>query len=135
MRINGIGTTFLGISVPDKNGISTATNWFTFLWLPIFPFSRVKVRFLPHTGSGFSYQLISHEKLVFKEIIKTYLFCWMLFPLAIFGPAVLTIKQVWEQIGLPETIHIPFGIMAFIWVFVSLWKLSDWHEARCYPPK
>jgi hypothetical protein len=135
MRINGIGSIFLGISAPDENGISTATNWFTFIFLPIIPFGRVKVRFLPHIGSGFSYQLISKEKLVLREVLKTYLFCWILFPLAIFGPAVLTIKQVWAKVGLPEIIHIPFGVVAVIWIFVCLWKLEDWHDSKFHPPK
>lgn len=135
MRINGIGTTFLGVSKQDENGIATATNWFTFIYLPIFPSIRVRVRFLPHQGSGFSFELLSYEKLVFKEILKTYLFGWILFPLMIFAPAVLTIKQVWIQIGLPEMIHIPFGIAAFIWVFVSIWKLLDRQDEKCRPQK
>ena len=135
MRINGIGTTFLGISKQDENGVATATNWFTIFFLPIFPFTRVQVRFFPSQGSGFTFELLSYQKLVFKEILKTYLLGWIIFPLLIFAPAVLTQNQVWEQIGLPEIIHIPFGIAAFIWVFVSIWKLLDWQEAKCRPKK
>lgn len=135
MRINGIGTTFLGISEQDKNGIATASNWFTFIFLPIFPTSRVRISFHEHIGDGYSYEIISYEKLVLNEILKTYLYGWILFPVMIFGGAILTVKEVWQTVGLPEIIHIPFGIVAFIWVFVSIWKLQDWHEAKCRPKK
>jgi hypothetical protein len=79
--------------------------------------------------------VVSYEKLVVKELLRTYLFGWLLFPLMIFGPAVLTVKEVWASVGLPEIIHIPFGVCAFVWVFVSIWKLLDWHESKCRPQK
>lgn len=135
MRLNGIGTTHLGISPQDENGIATATNWFTLFYLPIFPIARLRVRFLEHQGSGYTYVVVSNEKIVVKELLRTYLFGWLLFPLMIFGPAVLTIKEVWAAVGLPKIIHIPFGVCAFIWVFVSIWKLMDWHESKCRPEK
>ena len=135
MRINGIGTTFLGVSAPDKNGISTATNWFTFIFLPIFPTSRLRVRFLPHQGSGFSFELVSYEKMVFKEILKTYLFGWILYPMLIFAPAVLAVKEIFIQLGLPQSFHIPYIIFTVIWVITCIWKLSDWQNAKCCPPK
>jgi len=35
MRISGIGTTLLGVSSLDAEAIATATEWFTFIYLPI----------------------------------------------------------------------------------------------------
>lgn len=131
MRINGIGATLLGISAPDEFGNSTATTWFTFIYLPLIPVGRMTVRFLEHKGSGFSYTIIKKEKLVLTEIFRTYLFGWILFPLMIFGPAAIVQKGIWETLGLPEAIHIPFGVVAVIWVFAACLKLDSWHEAKC----
>lgn len=35
IRLNGIGTTFLGVSPKDSNGQATATVWFTFVYIPL----------------------------------------------------------------------------------------------------
>lgn len=133
MRINGIGVTLLGVSEYDNDGNCTATVWFTFIYLPLIPLRRLKVRFAEHKGSGFSYSIISRENLRISEILRTLLFGWVLFPLVIFGPGVLVQDSVWQAIGLPDFIHIPFGIAAVIWVFVSCFKLLDRHEAKCRP--
>lgn len=135
MRINGIGITFLGISKQDENGIATATAWFTFVYLPIFPISRSKVRFLPHRGNGFSYELISKEKLVLKEILKTYLFGWILYPIIIAFPAIFAFKEVWQFLGLPQSIHIAYIIFTIIWAIVCIWKLMDLQDEKCRPQK
>ncbi len=135
MRINGIGTTLLGISKPDEEGISTATNWFTFVFLPIFPIGRMRVKFLPHTGSGFSYQIISNEKLVLAEMLKTLLYCWVLIPLVGFAPLILAFKEVWTAFGLPQSVQIAYIIVCVIWVGIVIWKTADRHEERCRPHK
>ncbi|MBX7170200.1 MAG: hypothetical protein K1X72_04530 [Pyrinomonadaceae bacterium] len=133
MRINGIGLTFLSVSTPDENGISFATTWFTFAYLPIFPIRRKRVRFLPHQGSGFSFEFISDEKLDLSEIFKTYLFGWLIYPLLLGFPAILAHKNIWQKISLPESIHIGYIIFSVIWALVCGWKLLDWHEAKYRP--
>lgn len=134
MRINGIGTTLLGISKPDEEGTSTATNWFTFLFLPLYPVRRMRVRFLPHKGSGYSYQIVSNEKLVLSEMLKTLLYCWFLIPLFAFAPLIFAFKEVWTALGLPQSLQIAYIIVCVIWVGVVIWKTADRHEARCRPP-
>ncbi|MCB8945715.1 MAG: hypothetical protein H6658_18355 [Ardenticatenaceae bacterium] len=134
MRINGVGTTFLGISPMDETGVATATWWFTFLYLPLLPLGRRRVRFLPHKGTGFSYQELERLPLNGREIALTYLTGWLLFPLLMLGPMALSIKEVWLAMGLPLSLQVPYLIAAIIWVVVLVWKLSDWHEARTHPP-
>ncbi|HRH42282.1 MAG TPA: hypothetical protein PKY82_11705 [Pyrinomonadaceae bacterium] len=135
MRINGIGLTFLSVSAPDENGISFATTWFTFVYLPIFPIRRKRVRFLPHKGSGFSYQFISDEKLDLSAVLKTFLFGWILYPLMLVSPAIFAHKSIWQIFNLPESIHIGYIIFSVIWLVVSGWKLMDWHELKYRPAK
>ncbi len=121
--------------MPDGEGISTATNWFTIVFLPVFPIRRMRVKFLPHTGSGFSYQIISNEKLVLTELLKTLLYCWFLIPIFGFAPLIIAFKEVWTALGLPPSLQIPYLIVGVIWIMVLIWKTADRHEARCRPPK
>jgi hypothetical protein len=135
MRFNGIGTTFLGISPMDEDGVATATLWFTFVYLPLVPLKRQRVRFLPQKGTGFSYQELERLPWNGREIVLTYLTGWVLFPLLIFAPLALAVTEVWQALGLPPSWQIPYMVVAIIWVIVLVWKLSDWHEARTHPPR
>jgi hypothetical protein len=95
----------------------------------------MRVRFLPHHGSGFTYQIISNEKFVLSEFLKTLLYCWILIPLLAFTPLIFAFKEVWTALSLPESIQIPYIVPGVIWIGVVIWKTADRHETRCRPPK
>ena len=42
-QINGMGSTFIGRSEPGDEGSYVTTEWFTILWLPIFPVCRYRL--------------------------------------------------------------------------------------------
>ncbi len=134
MRLNGIGVTFLSISEMDEQNVATATMWFTFLYLPVAPLYRCQVRFLPSDGGGFSYEKLERVSLNGREVAETYLYGWLLYPLAILGPMAIAVIEVWEALNLPESWHIPYAVATIIWLVVWAWKLSDWHEARMTSP-
>lgn len=131
--LNGIGTTLLGISPQNAQNEASATRWFTFLFLPIAPLKRYTVRFLPHKGSGFSYQILSEEPLNWREVALTYLSGWLLMPLLLFWPFPLMVREVWQSLNLPQILSIPFMVFALLWVIIAIWKLADWHENRGRP--
>jgi hypothetical protein len=135
MRINGIGTTLLSVSKMDCDGNATATVWFTFLFLPIFPIRRYQVQFLPHQGSGFSYRILSEERLQFQEILKTYLYGWLVAPTLILGPLLFGIRENWEALRLPETWYMPYFIFSIVWFGVAFIAIINRCENRCRPPK
>ncbi len=118
MRINGIGTTLLGVSDMDQEGVATATFWFTFVFLPLIPLRRYRVQFLPAQGAGYSYQVISEEKHSISEILKTYLLGWIVAPVLIFGPLFFAIRENWETFQLPESWYTPYVIFSIIWFIV-----------------
>jgi hypothetical protein len=132
--LNGIGTTLLSIKTQNEPGEKTATRWITFLYLPIAPIKRLRVRLLPHQGSGFSYEEIGQEPLNWREIAQTYLYGWFLFPLLIFWPIPIAVIEVWTALGLPQNLHTPFFIFTILWMLTAVWKLSDWHEDRGHHP-
>lgn len=135
MRLNGIGTTLLGVSDMDENGVAIATMWFTFLFLPIIPLARYQVQFLPHAGSGASFDILRQDKLVFKEVLKTYLSGWILAPALILGPIILAVRQNWEKLELPEGWYTPYVIFAIAWFIVMFLVVFTRLENRCRPKK
>ena len=135
MRLNGIGTTLLGVSDMDENGVAIATVWFTFLFFPIIPLARYQVQFLPQKGSGASFDILRQDKLVFKEVLKTYLSGWILAPALILGPIILAVRQNWEKLELPEGWYTPYVIFAIAWFIVMFLIVFTRLENRCRPKK
>jgi hypothetical protein len=133
MRISGIGTTLLGVSSMDAESIATATEWFTFIYLPIIPLNRYRVRFLPHKGSGYSYEILDREPVNAREVLKTYLLGWVLTPVVLFGTLMLGLEEVFSSIGLPESWQMPIIIFGIVWVIVAVWIMLDKHEAKYHP--
>ena len=131
--INGIGTTLLGVSDQDEEHVATATSWFTILYLPIIPLKRLRVRFLPHKGSGYRYQILQQEPLHWGEIGKTYLAGWLLIPLLIFWPLPIAFAEVWAKLGFPQALYIPYMVFAILWAIVAIWRLAGWQDKRLRP--
>lgn len=87
--LNGTGTTLYGKSdIDSRDGSYVATKWFIFLLFPIIPFGSYRVWrgetktkfFLP--GYETQYRTI-RVKTNWKQVIKTYLFFWVLVPFVI----------------------------------------------------
>lgn len=123
-RINGIGLSFDGVSKPDHEGNCTATQWFTFIFIPIFPIARYKLKPIKKVPFRFEFQTISKQKIVLTEILQTYLFGWILFPALIFAPLVL--------VGVFANTQIPLILLAIAWLIVSVWKLRTWDYERWF---
>ncbi len=77
----GIGTTLYGKRDVSTDGSYIATEWFTFFWLPIFPFGSYRVwqgtinaKFSPIYSST-EYKLVKIS-LNWKQVLTTYLITW-----------------------------------------------------------
>jgi hypothetical protein len=146
---NGIGTKLLGFSKVDEYGCCYATKWFTIFFLPIIPLERIRIKRDTENKYVFKYHILEQGKNPdWKNILSTYLYGWVLFPLFIFTPDILCVREVAHAIGVPETTFEDmyhtfdhFGIyqfmMAFslVWTLTVIWKLKDWDEARGLPKK
>jgi hypothetical protein len=133
MRLNGIGLTLLGVGRQETDNTAFATLWFTFLYLPIIPFQRWRVQFLPHSGSGFSYKRLARLPLDGPDILRTYFVSWLVIPAGLLGPLVLAVREVWGALGLPAAWNLPYIGVAILWLVAGIWKLADWHENSCRP--
>jgi hypothetical protein len=130
MLISGIGTTFLAISKRDNHQNCYATRWFTIFYFPIFPLYRGKITPELRTPNMFEYKLVSKERLKIDEVLKTYLFGWILFPVLILWPIPLAISEVQTWLGIPHQFQIIGFIFSVLWVIIAVWKLKDWDEKR-----
>jgi hypothetical protein len=63
MRINGMGSTLIGRSEVSDDGSYVTTEWFTILWIPMFPVCRYRVTKHEESGTPFSTPYTIHEKL------------------------------------------------------------------------
>lgn len=139
-NIRGIGTKFNGISEIDNEGNITATYWIVFLFLPIFPLFKCKLRREITSAIFFKYQIIEKQPLQWKEVLLTYLFGWIIIPILWLGPLFLCIREIAVYIGIPDASHgSGFGIYhllvlyAIIHLVVFVWRLKEWDEKRGLP--
>ena len=114
--LQGIGTTYLGWRHRD-DGASTATLWFTFVYLPVVPLRRVRLRNLTDfeaerspsvlqvaaaLGGGVSwtdsYEILERLRLSWKEVAGTYLRCYVLVPALCVWP-ILVASVVLRELG------------------------------------
>lgn len=132
MRIGGIGVTLLGAAPQDEHERTTATLWFTFIFFPVFPLQRMRIQLLPHRGSGFSCKELKRLPLDGREVLRTYVYAWLVMPVVSFGPLLglgfgmkpFRFSSTWETGGI---------VVGIAWLAVFVWKLADWHEARFHP--
>ena len=105
---NGTGSRFLGWRHQD-DGLSTATLWFTVAYFPLVPLRRFRLRnltdfdaersptglaVLAALGGGVSWtepvDVLERLPLSWREIVATYLRCYVLIPLLCLWPIALT---------------------------------------------
>lgn len=111
-----------------------ATEWFTFFFAPVIPLRRYRLRLLPHRGDGFSVARLERTPVVGAEIVRTYVFGWLLIPLCVASPAIAggLVQSIFK---LGESFGIAVAICSIAWLGVSIWKLMDWHQGRFHLPK
>lgn len=133
-RINGIGFGFAGVSHPDAEGNCYATQWFTFVFLPLFPVARYKIK--PLKKVPFQFQITSQSALVLQEVLSTYLYGWILFPLLILGPflalALAATPEAEVAFKIPTWTQMPLIALSILYLVVSVWKLKDWDYERWF---
>jgi len=120
-RLNGCGTKFLGIHKEDTR--VTGTYWVTLLFLPIVPIYKATIAYPKRNRI-----LVSEKtKLVARDVLQTYLWGWLLFPLLIFGPMLLGITAIALNYGGLGTL---IFFLSVVWMGVAVWKLADWDDKR-----
>ncbi len=124
VRINGCGIWFLGVKNTEERGVVFATFWLTFLFLPIIPLGRAKI----HFQDTRHYNVIEKLPLQAVEVLATYAYGWLLFPLLILGPTAiglaLAINEILTSLGAGLV------IVGVVWAIFVTWQLASWDEYR-----
>lgn len=89
---NGIGTMYRSFGTPDQEGWMMATVWSTFLYIPIAPLRRERVRILRDVSSSYrEFEVAGTTPLSFSEVMKTYFFSWIFVPIFVGWPFALAL--------------------------------------------
>jgi hypothetical protein len=107
---NGIGFDLKGFTRKDATGRCFATRYFTFVYLPVIPLDRFYLEEGPvqYQDLGLSsttltrYRITGWSPLRGEEILRTYLFSWIIGPGVVLVPALLWLghsDELSERIG------------------------------------
>jgi hypothetical protein len=146
----GSGVRLIGIRPTGRTNVFAATQWVTFFYLPVVPLARRIVRFLEPATYGARWQVVETSPLDGREIARTYLWGWVLFPLLIIGPFVagallgeagralkVLLRQHREVASLLEIACTLLGAALIFggipWFAVALYRLLKWDQDRKKP--
>lgn len=136
MRLNGIGIAPLGVEPKLPDGTFWATTWFTFIYLPIVPLWRRRLRRVEDAEDAEDWELeeIEDGKFNWTSIFKTLGFSWIFVPLVVGGPLSILVKEVWDDLlGWPSQHHgLAFGL-GMLWLAAWVLGLHSWHAKRFQP--
>lgn len=132
LSINGFGARYIGIRKTNKPDERSATMWITALYFPIIPIGRHIVQPKSLHGTRFEYFVLEKTPLNWKEIFLTYLFGWIIIPIAGLTPMAFAVIEVQEALGIPNSLQAPIMVLGIIWIIIFLWKLADWDENRWF---
>jgi len=128
VSVNGFGTLLLHNSRPDADGRFFATRWFMII-LPVVPLGRYHVRRLGvrQHGGFFSsaettrYEVFGRSRLRAIEIIRTYLYFWLVLPAVFLGPIGASIALDDDPSG--EGAELVGMLVAVALFWLALWAL------------
>ncbi|RSM38379.1 hypothetical protein DMA12_33075 [Amycolatopsis balhimycina DSM 5908] len=116
--MNGIGRVLLSPTTRDESGAHFKTAWISIL-LPLIPIGRYYLQEVSSLSTGVRtttrYHIIGRSRLVGAEVVRTYLYCWLIAPLVGAGPAALLLSQADE---LADSIGV-FGLIALFLITLT----------------
>lgn len=124
-----VGLIFYGVQKRRNSQVRHATRWFILLMMPIFPIGSYRLRW---DGTNW----VAEKRIAWKfgSILRTYLWGWILIPLALLGPMFLCVAEIYKVLGGPPQLHIPIILLTIGWFLWSFWKILDWNEVQLQPP-
>ncbi len=133
MRINGIGVAYLGLEPRRPDGSFWATRWFTFIYLPLIPLGRQRLRVVEQ-GQDLLIQELEDSRLKGASILKTLVFCWLIVPGLVGTPVGVLVTEVWVDIlGWSQSAQ-NWGIgLWIVWLAAWVLGLQSWHAKRFAP--
>ena len=82
------------------------------------------------------YEVLSRQKLSWPNVLTTYFFGWVVFPLLLFGPlgGALAVFSIMVEAGTDTPwLSLMVILPAVGWMVAAIWKLVDWDDRRGLP--
>lgn len=133
MRLNGIGTAFLNASKIGEDGTYTAYKVFTFLYAPIIPICKMRLKRKITKPNYFELEFQEPEKMELKVVLWIYFKGWIIYPIILFTPLAIAVIEVYTALGLPEGLYNYFIGFAIIYLMIVVWILSGRYESQGLP--
>jgi hypothetical protein len=124
----GTGVRLLGISA-RTDGRATCTRWITLLYLPLWPIDRRVVAWC-EPSFGDEARWIDHGRtpIVATELVRTWLFGWILFPLLFVAPWIVMVLL--ERTTDMPSLRGALAILGVPWLAMSLFLILRWDQNR-----
>ena len=129
---NGFGLHLTGFTRVDPSGRCFATRWLTLLYLPILPLGRYYLttgEIVDDANYGFysntttRYQIAGRARLNLGEILRTYVYSWLIGPPFVLVPIILWLNRA-DDITDAFGEHTGWGVTVLIVVFLT-WLLGS----------
>jgi hypothetical protein len=131
---NGIGFTLRGFTRTDPSGRCFATRWLVVLLLPVVPLQRYYVTqgATTPTAPGWSthYRFHGRSRLRAGEILRTYVFCWLVAPAIVLVPIILWLTHA-DQIADATSFWLVLGVFIVLvlgGVALVVWLVSVYRQ-------
>ena len=129
----GVGTRYLGLQ-RDDDGKLFATKWIVILFLPVFPLFSAFIQINKTRDMFNDYLLIEKTEHRYTNILKTYLYGWIIFPAFMFGPIFFATPEFAASIGIKDIKHSSLFqtivIIVVTWVVIAGIILILWDRKR-----
>ncbi|MFT4602761.1 MAG: hypothetical protein ACI857_002948 [Arenicella sp.] len=133
MTFNGIGFRYLNASELDVQGCYTSDKWFTFLYLPIIPLKRMKMKRAITKSNNSQLEYIEESKIDGLSIFKSFVWGWIIYPVIILWPMPFMVIELYQSLGFPENLHSLFFASVIIYMLIMVWILADRYEEQGLP--
>jgi hypothetical protein len=143
VSINGCGLRLLGVGAAAEPGLRNVTVWATFLFLPLFPLQRWIIRPRRRRGFRLTFDRVARTPLDWREVRRTYLYGWLLFPglllLPMFAAAAIAggvrtlARDVWPARN--AVLHMAMvGLCGacIAALVVIIWRVASWNDRRYF---
>lgn len=146
----GCGVRLLGVRAAPRPDQHAATFWVTAFFVPLFPLGRRVVRFVDPGLSEARWVTLETTPIEAREVARTYLFGWILFPLLLVGPFLIGswAPKLAAWLGpilglsrdLADVARLGAGLLGGLfvllgipWFAIAVYRLRRWDQDRRRP--
>jgi hypothetical protein len=115
--VNGIGTFYYGSDARRGDGSQVATLFFVLFFLPIVPIRTRRIRKTAISGARMKVEELESLPLRWRQVLLTYVKCWVLMPIAILAPYIVLVLLGRHGIARPDQNSAVRVVLEWGWIY------------------